>query len=126
LLMRWSTGTQSQVDGIRQVLPGQLVQITSSGAVDVAFVRRPLYAQQPVQRSLAEATAATEGALRAELRALAVHHRKAVVTLSAGVDSSLILSLAREEFPEVVAVTADWQGPGNPELEMARTIAAGL
>lgn len=126
LQMRWMAGQDSLVDGIKQVLPGQLVTIDPTGSVATRFVVRPRYASEPVLRRYDEAVAATEKAIREELSILSATHRKAVVTLSAGVDSSLILALAREVFPEVVAVTADWEGPGNPEIDQARAIAAHL
>lgn len=126
LRMRWSAGRRSLVDGIHQVLPGELVTIDPSLGVQGDFATRPRFAARPAEWSLADAVAATEVALRAEMRVIAAQVPKAVVPLSAGVDSSLILGLAREEFAEVVAITGDWEGAGNPELETARQTAAAL
>jgi len=126
LLLRWSSGRHSFVAGIRRVMPGQLVRISVSGTVESSFVRMPQFAERATPWTMAEAVAATEAALRAEMRVLAAKHHTAVVTLSAGVDSSLLLAIAKQEFSDVVAVTADWEGHGNRELDAARQIAAGL
>jgi asparagine synthetase B (glutamine-hydrolysing) len=126
LLVRWSSGRQSFVDGIRRVMPGQLVRLNENGSVECSFVGLPQFAERSTPWTLDEAVDATEAALRAEMRVLASRHHTAVVTLSAGVDSSLLLAIARQEFADVVAVTADWEGHGNRELDAARQIAAGL
>ncbi len=73
--------------------------------------------------SLADATARTSAALDRYFSGLGLQHERIGVLLSGGVDSSLLLARSRLHFKRPLAITAEFVGYPNPELDRAREVA---
>ena len=76
--------------------------------------------------SVADLVDQTHRRLSAFMEGIRAGRKSVAVPLSGGVDSALLLALAKTQFPEVIAVTPDWAVGANPELSRAKAFAAHL
>jgi len=119
---RWNEGARTIVAGVHQVLPGHVVQLTTQQGQEqrqvIGFDWDPDSANG--WQDLVEDT---RSALNAVCARAAQVHDSAVVMLSGGVDSSLILAIARGHFRKLTAVTPRWSDGANPEFSRAVAVA---
>lgn len=122
---RWLVGERKLIAGIRQVLPSHAVTLTLDGDASAAQYWR----FRPTPRTgvaLADWVKSIDTALDVTFADLAKRYRHAVVPLSGGVDSSLLLAKTKEHFPSFTAHALHIHGWTNPELPRAQQVAKTL
>jgi asparagine synthase (glutamine-hydrolysing) len=122
LHFRWLTGGKRLFEGIQQVLPGCVTSIDNESKVK-SHVYHRLKFRRAASGELSHWADQTAGALDDVLARIAAKHPEIGIPLSAGVDSSLLLAMAKEHFDRCVAVTVRFPNGENPELENARYFA---
>jgi asparagine synthase (glutamine-hydrolysing) len=123
---RWLLGADWLVNPVRQVLPGETVELTAQRPPrrvrhDPLRFAPDLAEQRPFDWHCARA----EEALRAALRRAAADGELAIL-VSGGIDSSVLAALAVREGLPARAYIARYEGYDNPEYERARTVSAAL
>jgi asparagine synthase (glutamine-hydrolysing) len=120
---RYTTGGETLITGVSQVLPACFVLLApDQRPVEISYWKlefRPSLEHQ----DLGHWADRTESALDAYFARLRGEYRDIGILLSGGVDSSLLaLKASRAGFRSCVALTAKWPGE-NPELEAATAVA---
>jgi asparagine synthase (glutamine-hydrolysing) len=122
---RWLVGERKLVAGIRQVLPSHAITFS----VDEAPRASHYWHYRPTPRhgiTTSGWVKEIEAALDETFAALAARYRHAVVPLSGGVDSSLLLAKTREHFSSYSVHALHIHGWTNPELPRAQAVARAL
>lgn len=122
----WINEDRSMLQGIARVLPGRVIAWTPDHGLKEYIHTRRSYTLANAGDTLQSAQRKTGLALHRYLTALREQHDRVAVFLSGGVDSSLLLALCREHFDHPIAITAQYVGHPNPELERARRVAERL
>ena len=122
---RWLVGETKLIAGVHQVLAGHCVTLRRGAAAKSecywSFTTRP-----PVNGSKPEWTERIAVALNRSMAILAARYTHAAIPLSGGVDSSLLLAVAREHFSRVSAYALRVPNWENPELARAIQVATEL
>lgn len=128
LNLQFTTGSRTLFDGIRRLLPGEMIMIRKGRIVDSCRQPLPLRSSQPPLETEREALRALDQAL---MDSVAVHQRSDVpygMFLSGGVDSAALLALmSRLNERPVLAFTAGFPETGvHDERDHARSLAQAV
>lgn len=126
---RWSERTV--FDGVRQVRPGQRVEITPDGTVRTEVWHRlsdavdPDLAAELAAAPSAEVDARLDAALERAVTAMLMSDRPLATLTSGGVDSSVVAAVATGSDPDHALYTAAVSGPHN-EIDAATALGRAL
>lgn len=122
----WINEDKSMLQGIARVLPGRVMAWRPGHGLQEYVHTRKSYTCANTSDTLESARRTTGHALQTYFTGIRKQHDRVAVFLSGGVDSSLLLALCREHFDHPIAITAEYVGHPNPELERARLVARRL
>jgi asparagine synthase (glutamine-hydrolysing) len=128
LRYRWTLGSRTMIEGVRQVLPAGMVRFAPDRPAQARYYWRLEFPGAGTDGGLSMESWVdrVDAGLDSCFRKLGQRHRDVGILLSGGVDSSLLaLKAARGGFRNCIALTARWPGE-NPELESARAVARHL
>lgn len=121
---RIAPSTHSFDESIHTLPAGHYAQFNARDAAPSIHTYWMIPPRRPQAGStLAQRCEQTEHALLNAMSAAGVAHKKTAVLLSGGVDSALLLALAKQLNPDVLAITPEFVRGSNPELETAKQLA---
>jgi asparagine synthase (glutamine-hydrolysing) len=115
----WQLGQRTLFGGVRKTEPGTLISLTEGRASTETFAAEPAHTDIPLDTAVSEAA----HMLRTYMNALLDDHPDAILQLTGGLDSRILLSaipVARRKGLRVVTLGV----PGVPDLEIAADLAA--
>jgi len=120
---RWLVRGKSPIAGVEFLVSATHLTVCGDGSSKrESYWTYPI--QKPTHRRHAPSLVATTGdLLRSRFTKLAERYSDVAVSLSGGVDSAIMLALAKEHFKNVTAYTSCWTIGENPELEHAQRFA---
>lgn len=127
MLYRWLMEDHTMLHGVTRVLPSHCICLRPNREPLVHRYARIDYNPSPETASEFDLIEKTDEALDKYFSRLRCRYARVAVFFSGGVDSSLLIAKARAyDFERLVAVTCQFVGHQNPEIERAREVAAHL
>ena len=124
---RWLSEDHTLLDGVRQVLPGHYVYLSSGQPPIIGRYTQIAFTPSLEVCDESAVIEQTSKALDNYFARLRRSHSRIAILFSGGVDSSLLVANARDHgFDKLLAVTAGLPGRPNPEAARAAMVAAHL
>lgn len=116
---RHTPGPECIIQGVRKVMPGEVVSVTNSGVTAKNLISRSSEDVKPIEQPVVE----LRDRLRRSVHSQLISDVPVGILLSGGIDSVSITALAAEMQSGIHTFTAEFENDPNTELQAAKNVA---